>query len=139
MEKPKYITEEERRKCQKVVDAYKELYEQEDIIVLDTGRYGFVKLQCYSEQYGFDSMAIFTDSEKLFYDLWEDWVHRKLFALVKGTPMVEMEYEEIFQYLPVKMRKEFIKKRIYFEQKARDNSNRKKGFWKVLKNKIEKK
>ena len=45
MGKQVYITEEERRKCQKVVDAYAELYEKEDIVVLDAGKYGFVKLQ----------------------------------------------------------------------------------------------
>lgn len=131
MKKQSYITREERKKCQKVVAAYEELYKQQDIIVLDAGRYGFVKLQCYSHECGFDSMAIFTDSENLFYELWEDWLHMRLFAFVRGTPMVEMGYEEIFQYLPVKMKKEFIKKRIYFEKKARSKVNRKKEYGKL--------
>lgn len=130
MKEQNYITRVERKRCQKVVAAYEELYEQEDTIVLDAGKYGFVKLQCYSHECGFDSMMIFTDSEKLFYDLWEDWLNMKLFAFVRGTPMVEMGYDEIFRYLPVKMKKEFIKKRIYFEQKARGKINRKKGLWK---------
>lgn len=47
MEKQVYITEEERVKCQKVADAFVELYEIENIVVLDVGRYGFVKLQYY--------------------------------------------------------------------------------------------
>ena len=37
MEKKIYITEEERTKCQKVVDAFAELYEMENIVVLDVG------------------------------------------------------------------------------------------------------
>lgn len=119
MEKQIYITEKERKRCQRVVDAYQELYQQEDILVLDAGRFGFVKLQCYHCEYGFESAEVFTDSKKLFYDLWEDWLNMKLFAFVRGTPMVEMRYDEIFKYLPIKMKRGLIRKRIYFEQKAR--------------------
>lgn len=32
--------------------------------------------------------------------------------------MVEMGYDEIFKYLPIKMKRELIRKRIYFEQKG---------------------
>lgn len=126
MEKQIYITEKERKKCQRVVDAYQELYQQEDIIVLDAGRFGFVKLQCYHCQYGFESAVIFTSSKELFYDLWEDWVHSKLFELVQGTPMATMEYEEIFQCLPLKIKEKFIKKRLSFEKKVRSNVDRRK-------------
>lgn len=43
MEQKTYITKEERKKCQRVADAFVEL-ENEDIVVVDVGRYGFVKL-----------------------------------------------------------------------------------------------
>ncbi len=48
-----YITEEERNKCRKVSDAFAELYEieDEDMLVVDVGRYGFIKLQCYIPSY----------------------------------------------------------------------------------------
>lgn len=47
MEKQFYITEEEQEKCRRVIDAFVELYEieDEDILLVDAGRYGFVKLQ----------------------------------------------------------------------------------------------
>ena len=47
MEKTVYITEEEREKCRKVIDVFEELYEieDEDILLVDVGRYGFVNLQ----------------------------------------------------------------------------------------------
>lgn len=47
MEKTVYITEKEREMCYKVIGAFAELYEMEDedILVVDVGRYGFVKLQ----------------------------------------------------------------------------------------------
>ena len=53
MEKLVYITEEERAKCQRVADAFAELYEMENIVVLDAGRYGFVELKHYKPLYGF--------------------------------------------------------------------------------------
>ena len=44
MEKKTYITEAERKKCRRVADAFAEL-EDADVVVVDVGRYGFVKLQ----------------------------------------------------------------------------------------------
>ena len=66
MEKIIYITEEERAKCQKVADAFAELYELTDVVVVDVGRYGFVMLKYYAPLHGFEEDAIFTDSRALF-------------------------------------------------------------------------
>ena len=49
----KYITEEQRAKCRKVADAFVELYELTDVMVADAGRFGFVRLQWFSEGEGF--------------------------------------------------------------------------------------
>lgn len=43
-ENPIYITDEERKKCRKVAEAFTEMYEQEDMLVLEAGKYGFIKL-----------------------------------------------------------------------------------------------
>lgn len=45
----KYITEEQRAGCRKVADAFAELYELTDVVVADAGRFGFVRLQWFSE------------------------------------------------------------------------------------------
>ena len=42
MDKRAYISEDERQRCQRVADAFAELYELEHIVVMDVGRYGFV-------------------------------------------------------------------------------------------------
>lgn len=47
MEKQIYISEKERVKCKKVADAFAELYEMENILVIDVRRYGYVNLQYY--------------------------------------------------------------------------------------------
>ncbi len=41
MEKKIYITEEEREKCQKVADAFADLYEMADIVVFDVASYAY--------------------------------------------------------------------------------------------------
>jgi len=69
-----YITDIERERCKKVAAAYAELYELESILVLDVGRYGFVKLQYYTPEYGFNDVITYTDSESMFEDLWQEWL-----------------------------------------------------------------
>mgnify|MGYP001138372609 CR=1 FL=1 len=82
MEKKAYITEEEQEKCRRVADAFAEL-EDVDVVVVDVGRYGFVKLQYYTPPTGFENDFTFTDSMKLFDDLWEEWLHTQLVMLAK--------------------------------------------------------
>ena len=84
-----YITVEERKKCLKVAEAFAELYEIENILVLDAGRYGFVKLQYYSKQRGFENVFTFVDSKSLFDDLWKEWFDTKLILRARETPMQE--------------------------------------------------
>ncbi|WP_330585326.1 hypothetical protein [Parablautia muri] len=69
MEKQVYITEEERAKCKKVAEAFTELYEMADIVVVDVGRYGFVMLKYYTPPHGFEDAITFTDSMVLFEEL----------------------------------------------------------------------
>ncbi len=84
MEKTVYITEKEREMCYKVIGAFAELYEMEDedILVVDVGRYGFVKLQCYTPSYGFEELDTYTDSHSLFEGLWEEWLSLNVFYLL---------------------------------------------------------
>ena len=120
MEKKMYITEEEREKCRRVADAYAEIYEDEEqnIVVLDAGRYGYIKLQYYNPPYGFSDMLVFTDSRELFEDLWEDWLNTQLFELAKGTKLIELDYEDIFARLPQHKQKEWMSKKRYFAEKT---------------------
>ncbi len=115
MEEINYITDEERKKCQQVVDAFAELYELTDVVVVDAGKYGFVKLQYYREPQGFEVMSTFTDSGKLFDALWQDWFEEQVLATVLGTPLEELEYEEIFAMLPKEKQDELMDKKTYFE------------------------
>lgn len=113
-----FITKEELEKCRRVAEAYTELYESDDILVLEAGKYGFVKLQYYRVPFGFDELMTFTDSRSMFEDLWEEWLATKLLSLSKGTPMAEMSYEDIFKCLPKEKRKEIMDKKKYFAKKA---------------------
>lgn len=79
MEKKVYITKEEQEKCRRVAEAFAELYGLENILVMDAGRYGFVKLQYYKEPQGFDDVITFTDSQSMFENLWQEWLDTKLY------------------------------------------------------------
>lgn len=125
MEKQMYISEVEREECKKVADAFAELYEMENILVVDAGRYGFVKLQYYKLPHGFEDAITFTDSRSLFEDLWQEWFDTKLYLLAKGTLMSGMGYDEIFKSLPKEKQKELIDKKADFAKKAEIDSNRK--------------
>ena len=118
MEKKIYITEEERTKCQKVADAFAELYEMTDIVVVDVGRYGFVVLKYYKPLHGFEDALTFTDSVELFEDLWEEWLNTKLYLLAKGTPLLEKGYKGIFEDLSKEKQSELIVRKANFAKAA---------------------
>lgn len=107
------ISDGERAACLKVVEAFRELYSI-DFLVLDAGRYGFVKLQYYCHPFGFDETGIFTSAGDLFNELWNEWLTLRLLALSKGTPLAELDYQDIFQCLPAEEQRELMDKRDYF-------------------------
>ncbi len=43
-----YITDQEKENCQRVVAAFHDFFQQTDILVLDTGNYGFALLKYFS-------------------------------------------------------------------------------------------
>lgn len=43
-----YITDQEKENCQRVVAAFHDFFQQTDILVLDTGKYGFALLKYFS-------------------------------------------------------------------------------------------
>ena len=118
MEKKIYITEEERAKCQRVADAFAELYDMADIVVADVGRYGFVVLKYYIPPHGFEDAITFTDSVALFEGLWEEWLNTKLYLLAKGTPMLEKGYKGILESLSKEKQSELIVRKANFSKAA---------------------
>ena len=118
MEKQVYITEEERTKCQRVVDAFAELYEIENIVVLDAGRYGFVELKYYKPPHGFEEDTTFTDSRALFDALWQEWFDTTLYLAAKEMKLNDILYQEVFNHLPKEKQSAIIGRKADFAQKA---------------------
>lgn len=116
--KQTYITDEEREKCQKVVDAFAELFEDEDLTVVNAGKYGFIKLQYYRTHLGFDNAFSFNDSRSLFNDLWEEWLDTQLLGIVNDKSIEEMDYEDILKCLPSEKQQELLDMRKCFAEKA---------------------
>ncbi len=118
MEKQVYITEEEHAKCQKVADAFAELYEMADIVVVDVGRYGFVMLKYYKLPHGFEEDETFTDSRALFEELWQEWLDMKLYFMARGTSLMEKGYKGVFKSLPEEKQSVLIGRKSDFAEKA---------------------
>ncbi len=118
MEKRVYITEEERAKCQKVVNAFAELYEMESIVVLDVGRYGFVELKYYKPPHGFEEDATFTDSRALFDALWQEWFDTTMYLVAKEMKLNDILYQEVFNHLSKEKKSAIIGRKAEFAQKA---------------------
>ena len=119
MNKKLFISEEEKDRCQKIVDAFADLYDQIDIVVKDAGRYDFVKLYCYDPDYNeFSKITTFTKSTELFDDLWQEWWHEQVFTLALDTPLMELDYPDILKALPIEYQKEIMSKKDYFIKKC---------------------
>ena len=99
--------------CRRVADVFSEICSA-DLLVLDAGRYGFVKLQYFHPPFGYDEAGIFTTGKDLFNDLWNEWLTIRLLALTKGTPLADLDYQYMFQCLPAEKHQEFMDKRGYF-------------------------
>jgi len=106
--------------CYKVIDAFAELYEMEDedILLVDAGRYGFVKLQCYTPSYGFEELDTYTDSKSLFEGLWDEWFNLNVFLLAREMQLDDVFYDDIFNNLPKEKQSELIGRKADFAKKA---------------------
>ncbi|MDE7324623.1 MAG: hypothetical protein K2N73_18280 [Lachnospiraceae bacterium] len=112
------ITDEEREICRRVVSAYEEEFENMEILVVEAGKYGFYKMLFSSFPTEVDDAIVFTSGMELFNDLWEEWLEAQLLMLMKDTPMLELDYDEMLECLPEEKREELMAKRQYFAQKA---------------------
>ena len=105
-----YISDEEHAACQRVADAFSEMYSA-DLLVLDAGRYGFVKLQYFHPPFEYDETRIFTTGKDLFNDLWYEWLSSQILDITEDTPLAEINYQDILRCLPAEKQQEFMDKR----------------------------
>lgn len=117
-QKRKYISDEEHEKCKKVVSAFENELDDMEVLVMDAGRFGFIKLISYRFPHGFDNTELFTNSLTLFLDLWDEWLDLEILKISKNTPMMEMDFQNIFKCLSKNKQEEIMAKRDYFAQKA---------------------
>ena len=82
------------------------------------GRYGFVKLQYYSKERGFENDFIFTNSRDLFENLWQEWRDTMLIQRAMDTSMQGRDYDEIFDCLSEQEQKELSERKNNFAAAA---------------------
>lgn len=102
-----------------MADAFAELYEMADIVVVDVGRYGFVMLKYYMPPYGFGGDETYTDSRALFEALYQEWLNTKLCCIAKEMGMDDILYEKVFKSLPKEKQTEIIGRKTDFCKNGR--------------------
>lgn len=116
-----YITDQEKEKCRKVIAAFSEFFQQTDILALDTGKYGVALLKYFNGD-GFDYIETYINSEALFDALWQEWLKDKLMTLCISTPLIDLEYEKMFDGLPAKQQNEIRDARESFKSRINSDS-----------------
>ncbi len=66
---------------------------------------------------GYFSITTYTNSVDLFDALWSEWAKEQLISLALNTPLIDLDYEEIFASLPEKEKKKILDKKDYFRLK----------------------
>ncbi len=108
------ISNSETEKCKKVVQAFDELFNRTNILVLDTGQYGFVLLK-YDDNDEFYSIKTYQNSSALFDALWQEWLKEELIELCINTPLINLDdYEEMFNGLPIKQQQKLMAAKEHF-------------------------
>ena len=74
----------------------------------------------FSEGEGFDSAMAFSDCLELFEELWRIWYEHEVLTPVLGTPLAELDYDEIFQTLSKDRQEEILEKKKYFISRCED-------------------
>lgn len=113
-----YITGAERGRCRKVAAVFHDMYRHENLLVLDAGRYGFVKLHDYRAPFGFGVVDTFTDSRELFEDLWKEWIYSQLISLIEGSPLADLDYGDIYEALPPRVLRRVNRKKLRLMRRA---------------------
>ena len=69
-------------------------------------------------QDGFEQTTIYTNSKHLFHDLWREWLNIQLMDLSRGTPLQDMDLEDIFKCISKDKQYELLNKQLYFAEKT---------------------
>lgn len=117
MKRRKYITDAEHEKCKKVASVFS-ILEEDDIILLDVGRYGFVALFYYTPPHGFDIVKTFTDSQEMFDYLWNEWLDSQSIQYAETMNMGDIDYDQIFEKLPAQKQAELLNQQAVFRKMA---------------------
>lgn len=122
MNTQKYITKREAEECNKVAAAFNELFNQTDNLVINTGEHGFVLLKYDNYMTGYFNITTYTNSIDLFDALWSEWVKEQLLSRALDTPLIDLDYKDIFASLPEKEKRKILDKKDYFRIKQQQTN-----------------
>lgn len=118
MKRQIYITNQEKEKCRKVVAVFNKFLQQLDILVLDTGKYGFVMLEYYERIANFDCAIIFKSSQKMFDMLLDEWYLCLITDLMKKQNVNDIDIDDFYNRLPAEEKTELENRKNQFVKEA---------------------
>lgn len=92
--------------------------EKNDIILLDTGRYGFVMLEYYKPIANFDCAMIFENSQKMFDTLLDEWYQCLITDLMKKQQVKDIDIDEFYDGLPEEEKNQLKSRKSQFVKEA---------------------
>ena len=112
------ISDDEREYCRRVIKAFSEIYERQDIYATEVGQYGFVVLNGIDyDTNTFINADIYDNGDELFERLFTLWRGNYLYHITKGTELEGMSYDDIMLNISIEQAIEIKDKEEYFKSK----------------------
>lgn len=105
-------------RCQVIAQIFRKDLEKNDIILLDTGKYGFVMLEYYKPIANFDCAIIFKSSQKMFDMLLYEWYQCLITDLMKKQQVKDIDIDDFYDSLPEEEKIELENRKSQFVKEA---------------------
>lgn len=116
------ITLEEKERCKIVADIFYERLAKDDLIICDARKYGYAMLIYYKPPIGFDGIMMFTDSQKMYNTLLQEWYISLIEELSKTMDMSEFDADDFYEKLSDAQKAPLIQQRHEFIEKAKQSA-----------------
>lgn len=107
-----------KTRCENIAQIFRKELEKNNIILLDTGKYGFVMLEYYERIANFDCAIIFKSSQKMFDMLLDEWYLCLITDLMKKQNVNDIDIDDFYNRLPAEEKTELENRKNQFVKEA---------------------
>lgn len=111
-------TDLDKIRCETIAQIFRKKLEKNDIIILDTGKYGFVMLEYYKPIANFDCAIIFKNSQKMFDTLLDEWYQCLITDMMKEQQVKDIDIDDFYNRLPEEEKTQLENRKNQFAEEA---------------------